>query len=67
MGWKRGTYVKYRSEGFKGLFTGKMGLVEASVLAGMLIKYEEDPILCSKIEEAMGFIPKVDIPTDKFV
>ena len=31
-----------------------MGLVEASRLAGMLIKYEEDFILCSKIEEAMG-------------
>jgi hypothetical protein len=54
MGWKRDTYVKYRSEGFKGLFPGNMGLVEASVLAGMLIKYEEDFILCSKIEEAMG-------------
>ena len=30
-----------------------MALVETSVLAGMLIKYEEDFILCSKIEEAM--------------
>ena len=66
MGWKRDTYVKYRSEGFKGLFPGNMGLVEASVLAGMLIKYDEDFILCSKIEEAMGrsngFIPNIDIP-----
>ena len=66
MGWKRETYVKYRSEGFKGLFPGNMGLVEASVLAGMLIKYDEDFILCSKIEEAMGrsngFIPNIDIP-----
>ena len=59
MGLKRGTYVKYRSEGFKGLFPGKMGLVEASVLAGMLIKYEEDFILCSKIEQSMGIVPKV--------
>jgi len=63
MGWKRGTYVKYRSEGFKGLFPGKMGLVEASVLAGMLIKYEEDFLLCSKIEEAIGVIPKRKTPS----
>jgi hypothetical protein len=40
-----------------------MALVEASILAGMLIKYEEDFILCSKIEEAMGFIPNIDMPT----
>ena len=53
MGWKRGTYVKYRKEGFKGLFPGNMSLVETSVLAGMLIKYEEDFLLCSQIEEAM--------------
>ena len=59
MGWKRGTYVKYRSDGFKGLFPGKMALVEISVLAGMLIKYEEDFILCSKIEQSMGIVPKV--------
>jgi hypothetical protein len=31
----------------------------------MLIKYEEDFILCSKIEEAMGFIPNVDGTSDK--
>ena len=54
MGWKREAYVEHRSRGFKGLFPGNMGLVEASRLAGMLIKYEEDFILCSKIEEAMG-------------
>ena len=60
MGWKRETYVKYRSEGFKGLFPGNIGLVETSILAGMLIKYEEDFIICSKIEEAMGFIPNID-------
>ncbi len=54
MGWRRSTYVKHRSNGFKGLFPGNMALVEASVLAGMLIKYEEDFILCSKIEQAMG-------------
>ena len=54
MGWKRETYVKSRKEGFKGLFPGNMSLVEVSVLAGMLIKYEEDFIVCSKIEEAMG-------------
>ena len=59
MGWKRATYVKYRSEGFEGLFPGKIALVETSVLAGMLIKYEEDFLLCSKIEEAMGINPKV--------
>ena len=59
MGWKRSTYEKYRSEGFKGLFPGKMALVEVSVLAGMLIKYEEDFILCSKIEESMGLVSKV--------
>ena len=59
MGWKRSTYIKYRSEGFKGLFPGKMALVEVSVLAGMLIKYEEDFILCSKIEKSMGLVSKV--------
>ena len=59
MGWKRSTYEKHRSEGFKGLFPGKMALVEVSVLAGMLIKYEEDFILCSKIEESMGLVSKV--------
>ena len=59
MGWKRSTYVKYRSNGFKGLFPGKMALVEVSVLAGMLIKYEEDFKLCSKIEVSMGLVPKV--------
>ena len=59
MGWKRATYVKCRNEGFKGLFPGKMALVEVSVLAGMLIKYEEDFILCSKIEESMGLVPKI--------
>ncbi len=63
MGWKRKAYVKCRSEGFKGLFPGNMGLVEVSVLAGMLIKHEEDFILCSKIEEAMGLsqITNIDI------
>ena len=59
MGWKRKTFVENRSKGFKGLFPGNMALVETSVLAGMLIKYEEDFILCSKIEEAMGLVPKV--------
>ena len=54
MGWKRETYVNYRNDGFKGLFPGRMALVEVSVLAGMLIKYEEDFIICSKIEEAMN-------------
>jgi len=58
MGWKKETYVKYRSEGFKGLFPGNMALVEVSTLAGMLIKYEEDFILCSKIEEALNLFPK---------
>jgi len=58
MGWKRDTYVKYRSKGFKGLFPGNMALVEVSILAGMLIKYEEDFILCSKIEEALNLLPK---------
>ena len=51
MGWRRETYVKHRNQGFKGLFPGNMALVEVSTLAGMLIKYEEDFILCSKIEE----------------
>ena len=53
MGWERKTYVDYRSKGFNGLFPGNMALVETSVLAGMLIQYEEDFILCSKIEEAI--------------
>ena len=65
MGWKRSTYVKYRSDGFKGLFPGKMALVEVSVLAGMLIKYEEDFVLCSKIEQAMELVPKVKEPSVK--
>ena len=63
MGWKRETYVRNRSQGFKGLFPGNMALVEASVLAGMLIKYEEDFILCSKIEEAMNYVPNVEKST----
>ena len=54
MGWKRKTYVEYRSRGFKGLFPGNMSLVEVSALAGMLIKYEEDFILCSQIEKAIN-------------
>ena len=62
MGWKRENYIKYRSEGFKGLFPGKIDLVEASVLAGMLIKYEEDFILYSKIEAATGLVPNIDLP-----
>ena len=53
MGWRRETYVKSRVEGFKGLFPGNMSLVEVSMLAGMLIKYEEDFVLCSQIEKAM--------------
>ena len=52
MGWKRATYVKYRSEGFGGLFPGNLILVETSLLAGLLIKYEEDFVLYSKIEQA---------------
>lgn len=63
MGWKRETYVRNRSQGFKGLFPGNMALVEASVLAGMLIKYEEDFILCSKIEEAMNYVPNAEKST----
>ena len=64
MGWRRKTYVDYRNQGFKGLFPGNMSLIEVSTLAGMLIKYEEDFVLCSKIEEAMGLfqIPNIDIP-----
>jgi CMP-N-acetylneuraminic acid synthetase len=58
MGWKRVTYQKHRDDGFKGLFPGNMALVEASVLAGMLIKYEEDFMLCLKIEEAMKSMQK---------
>ena len=58
MGWKRETFVKSRLEGFKGLFPGNTALVEVSKLAGMLIKYEEDFILCSKIEEALDLFPR---------
>ena len=58
MGWKRDVYVKNRKKGFKGLFPGNLSLVEVSSLAGMLIKYEEDFILCSKIEEAMGLVAR---------
>ena len=60
MGWKRESYVKSRREGFRGLFPGKIELVEASLLAGMLIKYQEDFELCSKIETALGLAPKID-------
>ena len=58
MGWKRETYVNSRLVGFKGLFPGNMALVEVSTLAGMLIKYEKDFILCSKIEEALDLFPR---------
>ena len=61
MGWKKETYVEQRRGGFKGLFPGRMDLAEVSSLAGMLIKYEEDFVLCSKIEEAMGFDQNIDI------
>lgn len=57
MGWKKKPYVKYRSLGFKGLFPGKIALVEATMLAGMLIKYEEDFDLCSKIDAVMNVTP----------
>ena len=57
MGWKRETYTKQRDNGFGGLFPGNMALVEVGILAGMLIKYEEDFLLYSKIEEAMALIP----------
>jgi CMP-N-acetylneuraminic acid synthetase len=53
MGWNREAYQKNRKEGFQGLFPGKVALVEVSKLAGMLIKYEEDFLLCSKIEKAL--------------
>tara|TARA_B100000963_G_C22575077_1_gene648012 strand:+ start:752 stop:1510 length:759 start_codon:yes stop_codon:yes gene_type:complete len=56
MGWKRETYIKSRNDGFKGLFPGNMSLVEVSTLAGLLIKYEEDFLLCSQIEKAMSII-----------
>ena len=58
MGWRRETYIKSRMEGFKGLFPGNMSLVEVSTLAGMLIKYEEDFILCSQIEKAISYVQK---------
>ena len=61
MGWKRSTYVENWSRAFKGLFPGKIGLVEVSVLAGMLVKYEEDFILCSKIDQAMGNWLQVEV------
>lgn len=54
MGWKSVTYTKHRNNGFRGLFPGNLELVEVSALAGMLIKFEEDFLLCSKIEEALG-------------
>ena len=56
MGWKRETYVEHRNRGFKGLFPGRMALVEASVLAGMLIKYKEDFDLYKEIEKAITSI-----------
>jgi CMP-N-acetylneuraminic acid synthetase len=65
MGWKKATYVKHRNEGFKGLFPGNIALVEASVLAGILIKYEEDFILCSKIGDALNFNDMIVKPNNK--
>ena len=56
MGWKRETYVEHRNRGFKGLFPGRMALVEASVLAGMLIKYKEDFDLYKEIEKVITSI-----------
>ena len=56
MGWKRETYVEHRNRGFKGLFPGRIALVEASVLAGMLIKYKEDFDLYKEIEKAITSI-----------
>ena len=64
MGWRRDTYVKSRMEGFKGLFPGNISLVEVSTLAGMLIKYEEDFIICSKIEESLNYVQNVEIPKE---
>ena len=54
MGWKRNTYVIYRNDGFKGLFPGNMALVEASMLAGLLIKYEEDLTIKDILEDMMN-------------
>ena len=45
----------------KGLFPGNMELVKASMLAGLLIRYDEDVVLCSKIEEAIFTVQKSDI------
>lgn len=53
MGWKRASYVQHRSSGFKGLFPGNMQLVEVSDLAGMLVKYETDFLLCEQLETAL--------------
>ena len=64
MGWRRETYIKSRMEGFKGLFPGNMSLVEVSTLAGMLIKYEEDFILCSQIEKAISYVQNLHIPKE---
>tara|TARA_B100001093_G_C26421903_1_gene840220 strand:+ start:55 stop:246 length:192 start_codon:yes stop_codon:yes gene_type:complete len=38
-----------------------MELVKASMLAGLLIRYEEDFVICSKIEEAIFTVRKSDI------
>ena len=47
---KKKIYVEYRNRGFWSLFPSNMSLIEASTLDGLLIKYEEDFVLCSKIE-----------------
>ena len=49
-----------KKKGFKGLFPGNLSLVEVSLLSGMLIKCEEDFVLCSKIDEDLDFISKVN-------
>ena len=53
MGWNREAYVASRKAGFKGLFPGKLELVEVSPQAGMLIKYEEDFELYKKIAKVL--------------
>tara|TARA_B100000242_G_scaffold292325_1_gene267504 strand:+ start:4518 stop:4781 length:264 start_codon:yes stop_codon:yes gene_type:complete len=55
---KKETYVKYRGKVSRGLFSSKTELVEPRFLSGILIKYEEDLELYTKIEMLWVFHQK---------
>ena len=56
------TYVEHRKKVSKVCFLVIWYMLKRSALASMLIKYEEDFILCSKIEEAMNMVKTTEKP-----